>query len=58
MELLKDTIPGAARVAVLYDPANQGNLFQVKEILPAVSSRLASSASPAWRKPSKGESGR
>ena len=40
MELLKDTIPGAARVAVLYDPANQGNLFQVKEILPAAARPL------------------
>lgn len=40
MELLKDTIPGAARVAVLYDPANHGNLFQVKEILPAAARPL------------------
>ncbi len=40
MELLNDIIPGAPRAAVLCDPANQANLFQVKEILPAAARQL------------------
>jgi putative ABC transport system substrate-binding protein len=46
MELLKETIPGARRVAVLYDPANQGNLFQVKDILPAAARPLRLTIDP------------
>jgi putative ABC transport system substrate-binding protein len=32
LELLKETVPKVARVAILYDPANRANLLQVKEI--------------------------
>jgi putative ABC transport system substrate-binding protein len=32
LELLKDAVPKLARVAVLYDSANRGNLLHVKEV--------------------------
>src|SRR5215475_2713940 len=35
LELFKEAVPKLARVAVLYDPANQPSLHEVKEILPA-----------------------
>src|SRR5918999_1693953 len=35
LELLKEAAPKVARVAVLYDPANQPSLHEVKELLPA-----------------------
>ena len=35
LELLKEAVPKLARVAVLYDPANQPSLHEVKELLPA-----------------------
>ena len=35
LELLKEAVPKLSRVAVLYDPANQPSLHEVKEILPA-----------------------
>jgi putative ABC transport system substrate-binding protein len=35
LELLKEAVPKLARVAVLYDPANQPSLYEVKELLPA-----------------------
>src|SRR5262245_20864536 len=35
LELLKEAVPKLARVAVLYDPANQVSLHEVKELLPA-----------------------
>jgi putative ABC transport system substrate-binding protein len=35
LELLKEAVPKIARVAVLYDPANQPSLHEVKELLPA-----------------------
>jgi putative ABC transport system substrate-binding protein len=35
LELLKEAVPKLARVAVLYDPANQPSLYEVKEGLPA-----------------------
>ena len=35
LELLKEAVPKLAHVAVLYDPANQPNLHEVKELLPA-----------------------
>jgi putative ABC transport system substrate-binding protein len=35
LELLKEAVPKLARVAVLYDPASQPSLHEVKELLPA-----------------------
>src|SRR5262245_8867364 len=35
LELLKEAVPKLSRVAVLYDPANQASLYEVKELLPA-----------------------
>jgi putative ABC transport system substrate-binding protein len=35
LELLKEAVPKLTRVAVLYDPAMQGSLHEVKELLPA-----------------------
>src|SRR5262245_24856249 len=35
LELLKEAVPKLSRVAVLYDPANQPSLYEVKELLPA-----------------------
>ena len=40
LELLKEAVPKLARVAVLYDPANQSSLFEVKEVLPTVARAL------------------
>ena len=35
LELFKEAVPKLSRVAVLYDPANQPSLHEVKELLPA-----------------------
>jgi putative ABC transport system substrate-binding protein len=35
LELLKDAVTKLVRVAVLYDPANSGDIVEVKELLPA-----------------------
>ena len=35
LELLKEAVPKLSRVAILYDPANQQSLHEVKELLPA-----------------------
>ncbi|MGH7771900.1 MAG: ABC transporter substrate-binding protein [Candidatus Binatia bacterium] len=40
LELFKEAIPKIKRVAILYDPANPGNLLQVKEVLPTVARPL------------------
>ena len=40
LELLKEAVPKLARVAVLYDPANQGSILEVKDVLPAVARAL------------------
>ena len=40
LELLKEAVPKLARVAVLYDPANPGNVLQVKEDLPIAARAL------------------
>ena len=40
LELLKEAVPKAARVAVLYDPANPGNVHEVKEVLPVAARAL------------------
>jgi putative tryptophan/tyrosine transport system substrate-binding protein len=35
LELLKEAVPKLSRVAVLYDPASQPGLYEVKQLLPA-----------------------
>jgi putative ABC transport system substrate-binding protein len=40
LELLKESVPKLARVAVLYDPALPSNVVQVKEILPVAARAL------------------
>ena len=40
LELFKEAVPKVARVAALYEPANQGSLFEVKEILPVAARAL------------------
>jgi putative ABC transport system substrate-binding protein len=35
LELFQEAVPKLSRVAVLYDPANQPSLHEVKELLPA-----------------------
>ena len=40
LELLKEAVPKVARVAVLYDPANPGNVLEVKEVLPVAARAL------------------
>jgi putative ABC transport system substrate-binding protein len=40
LELLKEAVPKVARVAVLYDPANPGNVRELKEFLPAAARAL------------------
>jgi putative ABC transport system substrate-binding protein len=46
LELLKEAVPKLARVAVLYDPANPVNLYEVKELLPADARALKLSIQP------------
>jgi ABC transporter substrate binding protein len=40
LELFKEAVPKLARVAVLYDPANPGNVGDVKEALPIAARAL------------------
>ena len=40
LELLKEAVPKLARVAVLYDPATQGSVLEVKEVLPVAARAL------------------
>jgi putative tryptophan/tyrosine transport system substrate-binding protein len=40
LELLKEAVPKLARVAVLYNPANPGPVFEVKEDLPVAARAL------------------
>ena len=40
LELLKEAVPKLSRVAVLYDPANPGNVREVKEVLPVAARAL------------------
>jgi putative ABC transport system substrate-binding protein len=47
LELLKEAVPKIARVAVLYDPALQGSLREVKEDLPVAARALKLSISTA-----------
>jgi len=46
LELFKEAIPKVKRVAILYDPANPGNLLEVKEVLPQVARQLALTLQP------------
>ena len=46
LELLKEAVPKLARVAVLYDPANPGNLIEIKEDLPVAARALGVTIQP------------
>src|SRR5215470_11649086 len=46
LELLKEAVPEVARVAVLYDPASLGNVFEVKEVLPVAARALGLTIQP------------
>ena len=46
LELLKETVPKIARVAVLYDPANPSNVIDVKEVLPVAARALGLTIQP------------
>ena len=46
LELLKDTVPKLARVAVLYDPAIPANVHDVKEVLPVAARALGLTIQP------------
>ena len=46
LELLKESVPKLARVAVLYDPALPSNVVQVKEILPVAARALKLTIQP------------
>ncbi|HEY2922853.1 MAG TPA: ABC transporter substrate-binding protein [Candidatus Binatia bacterium] len=48
LELLKEAVPKLSRVAVLYDPANQTSLYEVKELLPADARALKLTIQP-WQ---------
>ena len=40
LELLKEAVPKAARVAVLYDPSSRGSIFEMKEVVPVAARAL------------------
>jgi len=46
LELLKEAVPKLARVAVLYDPAAQGSVLDVKEVLPVAARALKLTIQP------------
>jgi len=46
LELLKEAVPKVARVAVLYDLANAGSVFDVKEVLPVAARALKLTIQP------------
>jgi putative ABC transport system substrate-binding protein len=46
LELLKEAVPRAVRVAVLYDPANRGNFVQAKELLPTAARTMKLTIEP------------
>jgi putative ABC transport system substrate-binding protein len=50
LELLKETVPKVARVAVLYDPVNPSHVREVKEILPMTADALKLTIRP-WEAP-------
>jgi putative tryptophan/tyrosine transport system substrate-binding protein len=46
LELLKEAVPKVARVAVLYDQANQPSVIEVKEVLPVAARALGLTIQP------------
>jgi putative ABC transport system substrate-binding protein len=46
LELLKEAVTKLVRVAVLYDPANLGDILEVKEFLPVAARELALTIQP------------
>ena len=46
LELLKEAVPKLARVAVLYDPAIQASVLEVKEVLPVAARALELTIQP------------
>jgi putative ABC transport system substrate-binding protein len=46
LELFKEAIPKIKRVAILYDPANPGNLLEVKEVFPIAARPLKLTIQP------------
>jgi putative tryptophan/tyrosine transport system substrate-binding protein len=46
LELLKEAVPKLTRVAVLYDPANAGDVRDVKEVLPVAARALRLTIQP------------
>ena len=46
LELLKEAVPKLVRVAVFYDPANPGNVLEVKEVLPVAARALRLTLQP------------
>jgi len=46
LELLKEAVTKLVRVAVLYDPANSGDILEVKEFLPVAARELALTIQP------------
>ena len=46
LELLKEAVTKLVRVAVLYDPANSGDIIEVKELLPVAARELALTIQP------------
>jgi putative tryptophan/tyrosine transport system substrate-binding protein len=46
LELLKEAVPKVVRVAVLYDPASPGGVFELKEVLPVAARALGLNIQP------------
>ena len=46
LELLKEAVPKIARVAVLYDPAAQANVLEMKEVLTVAGRALGLAVQP------------
>ena len=46
LELFKEAVPKVKHIAVLYDPANPGNLLEAKEILPVAARPLGLTIQP------------
>jgi putative ABC transport system substrate-binding protein len=46
LELLKESVPKVARVAVLYDPANRAQVLELKEVLPVAARTLGLTVRP------------
>ena len=46
LEVLKEAVPKVARIAVVYDPANPGNIRELKQFLPAAARALRLTIEP------------